>query len=112
MRVVAGDLNDNYGIKCLEVPQNFMTLSQPTKHLLGAYLDQKIRHGNHPVLNFNAGCLQLRYDSKDNCQPSKPVRDKNSKRIDGMAAIVDIFNRALLPEENGPISYTGLRSIN
>jgi phage terminase large subunit-like protein len=110
MRVVAADLYDNDGITCVEVPQNFMTLSQPTKQLLGLILDRKLRHGNQPVFNWHAGCLQLQYDRKDNCQPSKPERLKNSKRIDGVAAFVDILNRAPIAEQN-TVRYTGLRSI-
>ncbi|HEX7407370.1 MAG TPA: hypothetical protein VF515_06930, partial [Candidatus Binatia bacterium] len=47
------------GILTVEIQQTFMHLSHPTKFLLGAYLDQKIRHGNHPVLNWMASCLQL-----------------------------------------------------
>ena len=30
---------------------------------------RKFRHGNNPVLNWMASCLQLQYDHKDNCQP-------------------------------------------
>jgi hypothetical protein len=43
MRVVAADLYDNDGITCVEVPQNFMTLSQPTKQLLGLISGQKAK---------------------------------------------------------------------
>src|SRR5262249_53640069 len=82
-RVAAGELNDE-GITAVEVQQGFMELGFATKFLLGAYPDKKIRHGNHPVLNWMAACLQLKYDSKDNCQPSKPERMKSAKRIDGM----------------------------
>jgi phage terminase large subunit-like protein len=60
------------GIVAVEVQQTFLYLSHPTKFLLGAYLEQNIRHGNHPVLNWMASCLQLHYDHKDNCQPTKP----------------------------------------
>jgi hypothetical protein len=43
-----------------------------------------------------ASCLQLQYDRKDNCVPTKPERGKSSKRIDGLAAIVTALNRALV----------------
>jgi phage terminase large subunit-like protein len=84
------------GIQAVEVQQTFLHLSQPTKFLLSAYVDQKIRHGNHPVLNWMAACLQLQYDHKDNCQPSKPERGKSSKRIDILSASVTALNRALV----------------
>lgn len=98
------------GIETVEVQQTFMQLSYPTKFLLGAYVDQRIRHGNHPVYNWHAACLQLQYDRKDNVQPSKPERMKSSKRIDGMQATVTMFNRGTAHDES-TVSYTGLRSV-
>jgi phage terminase large subunit-like protein len=82
------------GIQVVEIQQSFLLLSHPTKFLLSAYVDQKVRHGNNPVLNWMASCLQLQYDKKDNCQPAKPERGKSSKRIDGIAAIVTALARA------------------
>ena len=84
------------GITAVEIPQTFMHLSHPTKFLLGAYIAQKIRHGNNPVLNWMASCLQLQYDGKDNCQPRKPERGRSSKRIDGIAAAANAFARAMV----------------
>src|SRR6185369_12607364 len=98
------------GIEAVEIQQGFLQLSHPTKFLLSAYLDQKIRHGNNPVLNWMASCLQLQYDRKDNCQPTKPERGKSGKRIDGIAATVTALARALVSQESF-ISYTGLSSI-
>ncbi len=98
------------GFPTVEIQQTFLHLSHPTKFLLGAYLDQKIRHGNNPVLNWMASCLQLQYDHKDNCQPSKPERGKSSKRIDGISATVTALARATVVQQT-TIKYTGLRSV-
>lgn len=76
------------GLPMIEVSQNFGKLSQPTKLLLGLYLDRQIEHGNNPVLNWNASCLVLQADKKDNVQPAKPERSKSGKRIDGISAWV------------------------
>ena len=46
-----------------------------------------------------ASCLQLQYDQKDNCQPSKPSRGKSAKRIDGIAPIVTALARATVHVE-------------
>lgn len=81
-----------------EVKQVFTHLSAPTKHLLEIYPEGQLWHGNHPVLNFNARCLALQGDRKDNIQPSKPQRSKSSKRIDGLAATITAMHRALLAE--------------
>ena len=94
------------GIIATEVPQSFMQLSYATKFLLSAYGDQKIRHGNNPVFNWMASCLQLQYDHKDNCQPSKPERMKSSKRIDGIQAVVTALSRALVAD-SGTSVYEG-----
>jgi phage terminase large subunit-like protein len=94
----------------MEIQQSFLHLSHPTKFLLSSYVSGKLRHANHPVLNWMAGCLQLQYDHKDNVQPTKPERGKSAKRIDGIAAAVTALNRALVAEEN-TISYAGLRSV-
>lgn len=108
-RTAASELNEE-GITAVEVLQGYMELGFATKHLLGAYPDQKIRHGNNPVLNWMAACFQLKYDGRDNCQPTKPERMKSAKRIDGMQAIVTALNRALVAEPD-TVSYTGLRSV-
>jgi phage terminase large subunit-like protein len=91
----AMELQDE-GVPAVEIPQSFLHLSHPTKFLLSAYADGKLRHGNHPVLNWMGACLQLQYDKKDNCQPSKPKRQKSAKRIDGISATVTALNRALV----------------
>jgi phage terminase large subunit-like protein len=109
-RTEAMELQDE-GINAIEVQQNFMQLSYPTKFILAKYLDREIRHGNNPVYNWHAACLQLQYDRKDNCQPTKPERLKSSKRIDGMAATVTLLSRALVAESD-TMPYTGLRSLN
>jgi phage terminase large subunit-like protein len=109
-RTEAMELLDE-GINAVEVQQNFMQLGYPTKYILSSYLDRKIRHGNNPVYNWHAACLQLQYDRKDNCQPTKPERLKSSKRIDGIAATVTLLSRALVAESE-TITYTGLRSLN
>jgi len=98
------------GIVAVEIQQSFLHLSHPTKFLLSAYVDQKIRHGNNPVLNWMASCLQLQYDHKDNCQPTKPERGKSGKRIDGISAAVTALARATVAQDN-TITYTELRSV-
>jgi phage terminase large subunit-like protein len=93
-RATAMDLLDE-GLPMVEVSQNFSQLSEPTKTLLGSYLNQKLWHGNNPVLLFNARSLALQYDRKDNVQPAKPERLKSKKRIDGIAAMITAMNQGL-----------------
>lgn len=99
-RNAAADLVDE-GFRCIEIRQNFGQLSEPTKKVLELYTTGKLRHGNHPVLNWHASCLALQGDRKDNVQPAKPERDKSSKRVDLMSALITGMNRALIGAESG-----------
>lgn len=97
-RTAATELVDE-GFQCIEVRQGYASLGEATKKLLEFYVDGKIRHGNHPVLNWNASCLSLQSDRKDNVQPAKPERAKSSKRIDGIAATITALARAVLAQD-------------
>lgn len=109
-RTQAMEIEDEDGVQAVEVTQTFMWLSHPTKYLLSSYVDKKLRHGNNPVYNWNASCMQLQYDQKDNCQPSKPKRKQSSKRIDGPAATITALSRMLVAVDK-TVEYTGLRSV-
>lgn len=93
-RKAAAELQDD-GVTCVEIKQGYALLSEPTKKLLHFYTNGELRHGNNPVLNFCANCLDLLDDHKDNVQPKKPDRAKSSKRIDGMSATVTAMARAV-----------------
>lgn len=93
-QTVADQLSEE-GLNMVSVKQDFAHLSEATKALIGEYQDSNFEHGNNPVLNFNARCLALQYDRKDNVQPAKPERLKSKKRIDGMAATVIGMSRAM-----------------
>lgn len=108
-RPTANDLMGE-GLNLVEVTQRYPQLNQPTKWLLGAYLDRAIEHGNHPVLNWCARCLTLAHNRMDEIMPDKPDRLRMSKRIDGISAIVTALNRALVAEQPA-IQYTGVYSV-
>ncbi len=95
------------GIEATEITQRYAQLNEATKWLLGAYLDRQFRHGNNPVLNWNARCLCLRHGTQGDVMPDKPDRLKMSKRIDGISAIVTAANRARLMLDTA----VGVRSV-
>lgn len=81
--------------------QGYATLSPPCKELerlvLGSTPERPLfRHGGHPVLRWNADCVEIRTDEGGNVKPVKPERQKSSKRIDGMAAAVNAMSRLML----------------
>lgn len=83
------------GMVCVKIPQNYGYLSEPTKKLAELCAQGAIRHGDHPILSWNADCATVKPDRKDNIMLAKPDRQKSSKRIDGMAALVNAMARAL-----------------
>ena len=78
------------GFTCVEVRQGFQSLSPPTKDLEARILSQRVRHGNHPVLNWCASNVAIETDATGNIKPSKArARD----RIDGIVALVMALDR-------------------
>jgi phage terminase large subunit-like protein len=98
------------GLTCIPIRQGFQSLSAPMKKLMEIVLDRKLRHANHPVLAWNADCVEARDDGNDNIRPEKPDRKQSNKRIDGIVALIMALDRAVR-NENAGISYTGVRSI-
>jgi len=85
------------GFTCIEVPQTYAQMSQPTKQFLDQIAAGTIIHGGHPLLRWCADCLTLvRFN--DNVRPSKPDRGKSSKRIDAIVAAIMGASRAVRPE--------------
>jgi len=83
------------GFVCVKIPQTLSGLSPATKAFLGAYKNRQLVHGNHPILNWNVSCMTLATDGGDQCKPEKPARDESAKRIDGVAATVTAWARAM-----------------
>lgn len=98
------------GLTCIPVRQGFGSLSAPMKKVMELTLDRKLRHGNHPVLAWNADCTEALDDGNDNIRPDKPERDKSNKRIDGIVALIMAVDRAVRNEGAG-ITYSGVRSV-
>jgi phage terminase large subunit-like protein len=87
------------GKPCVEVAQNFTGLSEATKKFLSLVAEGKLKHGAHPILAWNAQCLSVKSDGNDLMRPLKPEREKESTRIDGVAAGVTAMARAVLSTE-------------
>ena len=107
-RELSSRMEEN-GHVCVEVRQGFQSLSEPSKKLLELVASAHLYHGNHPVLRWNASCLNAKWVN-DNLMFSKPDREKNSSRIDGISAAVNGLSRALVMTEN-TINFTGLKFV-
>jgi phage terminase large subunit-like protein len=93
-RMFAGQLVQNVdrdtkrGVKVTPITQTFLGLSPACKELDRLLLEDRIRHGGHPILRWMAGCVETIADGNDNYRPTKPDRRKSQARIDGIAATV------------------------
>lgn len=108
-REMSGDMKDD-GLPCFEVRQNAPQLNEATKKVLGLIATGNLVHGGHPVLAHHASCLCTKSDGNDLIKPIKPDREKESSRIDLIAAMIDAFAKEVLesPQDD---SYTIIRSI-
>lgn len=91
------------GYRCIDVAQDF-GLNEPTKKVLKLIVEGKFQHGAHPVATWHASCLST-FARNDLIKPSKPEREKETARIDLMAAAVTAMYRAILFEADGPSMY-------
>jgi len=75
-------------------------LAHPTKEFEGMVLDKKLRHGGHPVLEWNAMNLAWKEDESGNIRPSKK---RSTGKIDGIMATINCVARWLERNNtNGP----------
>src|SRR5437868_14336246 len=77
----------------IDTRQGMSSLSAPTKELECLVLDGRLRHGGNPVLRWMADCCSVKQDAQGNIKLVKPDRQKSSKRIDGIAALVMAVDR-------------------
>jgi phage terminase large subunit-like protein len=68
--------------------QTYLGMSPAAKELERLLIEKALVHAGHPVLRWNADCVEIIRDGNDNIRPVKPDRDKSSARIDGVHALV------------------------
>lgn len=90
------------GIPLEMLRQGFLSLSPPTKELERLVIGGRIRHGNHPVLNWCADNAVAAVDPAGNVKLSK---QKSTEKIDGMAALVNAIAAATSGGESGESVY-------
>ena len=78
------------GFTLVEFGQGYKSMSPPTKELLKLVLSGKLRHGDHPVLNWMADNVVVTTDPAENVKPDKA---KSTERIDGIVAAIMALDR-------------------
>ena len=86
---IKNTLENKLGFKgAFPVNQGFLTLNEPLALMATYVRNQKLRHINNPVLNWNMSNLKIQYDSYGNMKPDK---SSHYEKIDGAAALCNIF---------------------
>jgi phage terminase large subunit-like protein len=78
------------------IGQGIASMSAPTKELLRLVQTKKIRHNGNDVLTWMADCFSVIRDTQDNVKPSKPKRNRDRKRIDGIQAGINGLARLIV----------------
>jgi phage terminase large subunit-like protein len=81
--------------KFISFGQGYQSMSPALRDLEALLLNNKIRHGNHPVLSMCAANARIQKDPAGN---RKFTKEKSSGRIDGMVALAMAIGA--MPEEN------------
>ncbi len=78
-----------HDIECAPVAQHAGVMSEPTNKGLALVADGKVRHNNNPLLTWALGCARVKQTDDNLIRLKKPDRERDSKRIDPVAAWLD-----------------------
>lgn len=84
------------GLPVVFFGQGYASMSAPSKEFEVLVLEQKLEHGNHPVLTWCAQNVAITTDPAGNI---KPAKDKSTGRIDGIVATIMALGVAAQPKE-------------
>ncbi|GHV33202.1 terminase [Clostridia bacterium] len=87
------ELGAEHGFVVFPFGQGFISMSPPCKDLFQFVMEGKIRHGKHPVLDWNMGNIIIDQDAAGNIKPNKK---KSTEKIDGVVAMVMGLARAMI----------------
>jgi len=90
------------GFTMVPVRQGYAGMSPASKELERLVAAGRWRHGGHPILRWNADCVEVRRDNEGNIKPVKPDEARSTKRIDGVVAGVMGLDRAMRHEVKRP----------
>lgn len=97
------ELGEERGFTVFPFGQGFVSMSPPCKDLYQFVMEGKIRHGKHPVLDWNMGNVIIDQDAAGNIKPNKK---KSTEKIDGVVALVMGIARATTNQGNADSVYS------
>jgi len=87
------ELGAEHGFVVFPFGQGFISMSPPSKDLFQFVMEGRIRHGHHPVLDWNMANVIIDQDAAGNIKPNKK---KSTEKIDGVVALVMGIARATI----------------
>jgi phage terminase large subunit-like protein len=93
---IASSLRDRAGLQVAEVLQNYQHLSEACYVFEALVKAKRVTHGGHRVLRNHVENVAVK---RDDARRIKPVKPKNTKRIDGVvAALMGLKALATIPD--------------
>lgn len=89
---------EGMGFTVVPFGQGFKDMSPPTKELMKLILEEKLAHGDNPVLRWMVDNIFIRTDPAGNIKADK---EKSTEKIDGVIATIMALDRAI---RNGNIN--------
>lgn len=105
------NLTNEEVVELIPFGQGFASMSAPTKQIEVLALQEKLNHGNNPVMNWMCSNVVLKRDPSDNIKIDK---DKSIEKVDGMVALAMALGICILDtkvEESNVYEERGLRSL-
>jgi len=87
------ELGAENGFTVFPFGQGFVSMSPTSKDFYQFVMEKRIRHGKHPVLDWNMGNVIVDQDAAGNIKPNKK---KSTEKIDGVVALIMGLARATL----------------
>ena len=87
------ELGAEHGFVVFPFGQGFISMSPPSKDFYQFVMEGRIRHGRHPVLDWNMANVIVDQDAAGNIKPNKK---KSTEKIDGVVALVMGLARATI----------------
>ncbi|ADH98317.1 terminase TerL endonuclease subunit [Salisediminibacterium selenitireducens] len=91
---------ERMGFNVIPFGQGYKDMSPPSKELMKLTLEEKIQHGNHPVLRWMMDNIFVKTDPAGNIKPDK---EKSTERIDGAVALIMALDRAIRNEDKASV---------
>ena len=87
------ELGAEHGFVVFPFGQGFLSMSPPSKDFYQFVMEGRIRHGRHPVLDWNMANVIVDQDAAGNIKPNKK---KSTEKIDGVVAMIMGLARATI----------------